>query len=142
MSESPQLEEVIKRLAGRLEKLKGEQTVDPSKFLHHVSDQAENISRRHKEELHRQNVLDRVSDRKMRESYANKVFWFMVAYATAMFYLLICAGTKCIWFFGSIDFSLPDIVLTTISGTTAVAVVGLVGFVVKGLFIRPSNGTN
>ena len=60
--------------------------------------------------------------------YANKVFYFLCAYCFFVFFLLLLSGGATQWF------RLPMEVLTVLSGSTAVAAIGLVGIVVRGLF--------
>jgi hypothetical protein len=64
----------------------------------------------------------------MAEPYANKVFGFLVGYCVFVAAVLIMDGFPC---FG---FHISDVVLGIIAGSTAVAAIGLVGFVVSGLF--------
>jgi hypothetical protein len=77
--------------------------------------------------LHQAN-LDRAENRKMRSEYAGKVFWYLCAYTVGSAMLTVMTG------FGCFGFELSEIVLATIVGSTAVAAIGLVGFVVSGLF--------
>tara|TARA_R110002074_G_scaffold384791_2_gene565653 strand:- start:188 stop:535 length:348 start_codon:yes stop_codon:yes gene_type:complete len=60
--------------------------------------------------------------------YANKVFNFLVAYCTAIGVMLVFAGFR-VW-----GFYLSDPILGIIAGSTAVSAIGLVGWVVKGIF--------
>lgn len=62
------------------------------------------------------------------EPYANKVFWFLVAYCLFVGGLLVMKGFKLA------GFDLSDTVAGIIAGSTAVSAIGLVGFVVSGLF--------
>jgi hypothetical protein len=64
----------------------------------------------------------------MAEPYANKVYWFLVFYCSFVGLVLILDG------FPKLGFHISDVVLGVISGSTAVAAIGLVGFVVSGLF--------
>lgn len=74
----------------------------------------------------REEVNRKVSDRELRGEYSNKVFGFLIAYCSVIgvFVILDSIG---IW-----NIEVP--VLTVLSGSTAVAAIGLVGFVVNGLF--------
>jgi len=65
----------------------------------------------------------------MLEGYSNRVFWFVVWYCIAVGVLLIAAGFK-----GKTTFELSDTILAIIAGSTAVAVIGLIGMVITGLF--------
>jgi hypothetical protein len=60
--------------------------------------------------------------------YANKVFYFLCTYCLGVFIILMKSGSST----GS--FTLPKEVLMVLSGSTAVAAIGLVGIVVQGLF--------
>jgi hypothetical protein len=71
---------------------------------------------------------DRIALRKLRFDYAKLVFYYLCAYTLGSAGFLFSCGLK----LGG--FSLPDVVLTTVVGSTAAAAIGLVGFVVSGLF--------
>lgn len=62
--------------------------------------------------------------------YSNKVFSFLCIYCLGVFLLILGSGQK------FIEFNLAKEVLVVLSGSTAVAAIGLVGIVVKGLFAR------
>ena len=68
------------------------------------------------------------SNRELRKKYADNVFYYLVAYSIAVFSLLVLYG------FGIYEFALPENVLLALVGSTAASSIGLVGFVVKGLF--------
>lgn len=84
-----------------------------------------------KSNLEDQRLLEEIknlkSDRELREKYADKIIRFLEIYSAvvAVFVFLHGFGMK---------FILPDEVLITLVGSTAVAAIGLVGFVAKGLF--------
>lgn len=65
---------------------------------------------------------------RLMEPYANKVFWFLVWYCIAIFLVLMLDG------FSLGGFDVSEVVLGVIAGSTAVSAIGLVGFVVSGLF--------
>jgi hypothetical protein len=71
---------------------------------------------------------DRIATRKLRYDHAKLVYYYLCAYTTGSAVFLLLCGSK----LGG--FSLPDMVLTTVVGSTAAAAIGLVGFVVSGLF--------
>lgn len=75
---------------------------------------------------------DRAANRTLRKNYANRVFCYMVAYSIICAIFVVCAG----WKIGG--FELSDAVLGILVGSTATAAIGLVGFVVNGLFKSPS----
>ncbi len=69
--------------------------------------------------------------RGLRERYARKAYWFMVVWCVGVALVVIAQGLG-IW-----SFSLPVAALTTLIGGTTVSVVGLVGFILQGLFRKP-----
>lgn len=76
----------------------------------------------------RQSNQDAETNRNLRNRYANKVYWYLCAYSSVCGVLVLLSGWR-LW-----GFQLPDIVLAALVGTTATAAIGLVGFVVNGLF--------
>lgn len=60
--------------------------------------------------------------------YANRVYVFLVTYCIFVGAVLLLQGFS-VW-----GFKLSDTVLAVISGSTAASAIGLVGFVVNGLF--------
>ena len=85
-------------------------------------------SRRQKAEIGalEQANRDRVATRRLRYRYAKAVYCYLVGYSAGAAALVLLAGWK------PLGFSIPDIALTAIVGSTAAAAVGLVGFVVSG----------
>jgi polyferredoxin len=75
---------------------------------------------------------DRRANRVLRFRYAKAVYRYLAWYSSFSLILLILSGFKP-W-----GFSLPENVLSLIVGSTAVAAIGLVGFVVQGLFKAPT----
>lgn len=73
-------------------------------------------------------IKDQRSDRNLREKYANRLFWFLCIYNFVVLLILMMQG------FPSCPFQLPEIVLTTLVGSNAVAAIGLVSTVSRGLF--------
>jgi hypothetical protein len=74
---------------------------------------------------------DKRANRALREKYAGKVYWYLCAYSIA------CAGFLMLSGFKVLGFNLSDSVLMIVTGSTAASAIGLVGFVVNGLF-RPN----
>jgi hypothetical protein len=66
---------------------------------------------------------------KLRQQYANKVYCYLVCYSLAALILILLSAYK-----EFTRFNIPDHVLLLIVGSTAVSAIGLVGFVVNGLF--------
>lgn len=72
--------------------------------------------------------LDKRANRRLRGEYADKVFCYLICYSLFCAILLIVSGFN---FYG---FALPQTVLGIVVGSTAASAIGLVGFVVNGLF--------
>lgn len=70
---------------------------------------------------------DIAHNRAMRKDIAGKVYNFLVWWCIALYTILIFQG----WFD---SFDLSDTILVTLCGGTTVSTIGLVGFIVKGLF--------
>lgn len=79
------------------------------------------------ERLRGQQTYEDVRTRMM-EPYAGKVFNFLIWYCLFVAGVILLSGFK---LFG---FSISDTVLGIIAGSTAASAIGLVGFVVSGLF--------
>ncbi|WP_235046603.1 hypothetical protein, partial [Caulobacter vibrioides] len=74
-----------------------------------------------------QQTYDSVRAEMMRP-YADKVFGFLVGYCSFVGAVILMAGFK------YRGFTISDTVLGIIAGSTAASAIGLVGFVVSGLF--------
>jgi hypothetical protein len=81
----------------------------------------------------KEDLENKRQDRQLRKDYANKIFSYLT------FYSIFCAFTLISQGMNTAKFSLPDNVLVALVGSTAVAVVCLVGWVVKGLFKPPDD---
>jgi hypothetical protein len=81
----------------------------------------------------KENNLNLQSTRKLRQSVARAVYWFMVAWSLAVLVLLLFAGFKVM------GFDLPPAILAALIGSTTASVIGMVAFLVKGLFPSASN---
>ena len=79
------------------------------------------------ESLKGQQTYDDVRTRMM-EPYAGKVFRFLIGYCAFIGAIILLSGFK----IGG--FEISDTVLGIIAGSTAASAIGLVGFVVSGLF--------
>lgn len=66
---------------------------------------------------------------RLRQQYANKVFCYLVCYSVGSLLLVLASGYQ-----RFTCFELPPQVLLVIVGSTAASAIGLVGFVVSGLF--------
>ena len=76
-----------------------------------------------KAEIRRVNTITDLQQR-----YANRTFWFLICWMVWVGLLVVFQA------FGLFGFELADFVLAVITGGTAIAVVGLVLAVIKGLF--------
>lgn len=65
--------------------------------------------------------------RDLRKSFSDKVYCFLVVWCISLLVLIISDASRN-------DFHIPEIVLTTLCGGTTVSTLGLVGFIVQGLF--------
>ena len=65
--------------------------------------------------------------RDLRKKFSSKVYRFLVFWSIALFVILIFQG----WFDA---FDLSEPVLVTLCGGTTISTIGLVGFIVRGLF--------
>jgi len=72
--------------------------------------------------------IDIRHNRIMRNSYANRVFCYLICYSVFAAIVLLLSGFKVF------NFELPTAALTAVVGSTAVSAIGLVGIVVTGLF--------
>lgn len=70
--------------------------------------------------------------RELRQSYSCKVYVFMCVWSGLMFGVLLLQGLGAL--------SLGNAVLVTLAGGTTASVIGLVGFIVQGLFNSKGNG--
>lgn len=79
-------------------------------------------------QLLREQVTDVSHYRELRNTYAFRVFIFMCCWSSAVFLILMLKG------FFPHCFLISDMVMTTLVGGTTISVVGLVGFMMQGLF--------
>lgn len=73
------------------------------------------------------------ADRKMRRQYAGRILRYLEYYSGVVALLILLAGFK------PFSFSIESAVLSTLVGSTAVAAIGLVGFIARGLFRAPES---
>lgn len=73
-----------------------------------------------------QSNRDKRVNRKLRWKYARWVFSYLVGYSISVLCLLLGAGLGFL--------AIPEPVLAALVGSTAVSAIGLVGFVISGLF--------
>ncbi|HEY1843662.1 MAG TPA: DUF2975 domain-containing protein [Buttiauxella sp.] len=68
-----------------------------------------------------------LTDNKLRETMAERTYHFMSVWCSFVGFLIFCYVVK-------MKFEPPETVIIALMGTTTVSIVGLVGFVVSGLF--------
>ncbi len=83
------------------------------------------------ERLLEEKIKDIQSVRGLRETYATCILISLACYAVVVIVFLLLSG------FSICGFKLPDMVLITLVGSTAVAAIGLVRIIAKGLFSQP-----
>lgn len=89
-------------------------------------------------DLFRERIQNLIADRKLRDQYASKIIRFLYIYALVA--ALFCiADAVTLDPESAYEFELADEVVLTIVGSTAVAAIGLVGFVARGLFLPPKD---
>lgn len=71
------------------------------------------------------------ADRKMRKQYAGRILRYLEVYSAGVALLLLLSG------FHLFGFSIESAVLSALVGSTAIAAIGLVGFIARGLFRPP-----
>ena len=72
-------------------------------------------------------IKDLIHYRGLRQKFSNKVFRFLTTWCICVLALILLSG-----FFDT--FKISDAVLVTLCGGTTVSAIGLVGFIVQGLF--------
>ena len=82
----------------------------------------------YKEELKKQEIEDRKSNRKLREKYANRMFFYMWIWSAVVFLILIFSGFQ--WCY----FQLDKWVLITLIGSTTISIFTIVRAIIEGLF--------
>ena len=97
-----------------------------------ISDQPDEKYEEEKDELDTQKLEEEISSlaatRELREFYAKRIFRFLCGWSLFVALILIFSG------FSSWGFKLSDTVLSVLTGSTTVSVLGLVVIILKGLF--------
>ena len=81
--------------------------------------------------LARSRIKNVKADRKMRKQYAARVLRYLEVYSVAVGLMVVASG------FHVFGFNLPVEILASLVGSTALAAIGLVGFIARGLFQAP-----
>ncbi|MDT8759232.1 hypothetical protein MZO42_11040 [Sphingomonas psychrotolerans] len=81
--------------------------------------------------LARSQIKNVKADRRMRKTYAGRILLYLELYSGAVGIMVLGSG------FRVAGFALPVEILATLVGSTAVAAIGLVGFIARGLFRTP-----
>ena len=90
----------------------------------------------------RERCKDVKVNRELRKEYASKVYIFMCVWCGLVFLIIILDAltyTPADSCSKDLSFRVSNTVMTTLIGGTTVAVIGLVGFIIKGLFSNPNN---
>jgi hypothetical protein len=87
-------------------------------------------------ELARSHIDNINADREMRKNYASRILRYLEWYSGVVGIMIVGSG------FSWTTFSLPNEIAATLVGSTAVAAIGLVGFIAQGLFKSPPPGSN
>lgn len=82
-------------------------------------------------QLARSQIKNVKADRAMRKTYAGRILLYLELYSVTVGLMVVAAG------FRVRGFDLPVEILATLVGSTAVAAIGLVGFIARGLFRTP-----
>ena len=85
--------------------------------------------------LARSRIKNVKADRAMRKTYAGRILRYLEIYSGAVGLMVIAHGFK-LW-----GFALPEVALASLVGSTAIAAIGLVGFVARGLFKAPPDNS-
>lgn len=102
----------------------------------HYQGEGLDLEEEQRREIH-ERCEDVVANRGLRKEYASKVFIFMCAWSALVFLIVILDALTYnppIGVQKDLSFRLSSSVMTTLIGGTTVSVIGLVGFIVKGLF--------
>lgn len=99
--------------------------------LSHQDSADRELARMHSNE----ELEEKKANRKLRQKTAHSVFRFMYIWSALLWGLIFIVGFKS-------DFQFDSKVLITLIGGSSVSVIGLVGFVIKGLFSNGSTNGN
>lgn len=106
-------------------RVKNKKQPDPKDLEETRSSQLQN-------ELTQTKIDDRKADREMRQTYAGRILRYLEIYSVVVALLVIASG-----FANTTQFILPVEILASLVGSTALAAIGLVGFIARGLFRAP-----
>lgn len=81
----------------------------------------------------REQIAGLKTDRELRKQYGDRILRFLEWYAGVVGSLVLLSG------FSFTRFNLPETAMVALVGSTAIAAIGLVGFVAKGLFDKSSS---
>lgn len=76
------------------------------------------------------------ADREMRKDYASRILRYLEWYSGAVGLMVVGSG------FAWTGFHLPVEIAAALVGSTAIAAIGLVGFIARGLFKPPPQNSN
>lgn len=81
--------------------------------------------------LARSRIKNVKADRKMRKTYAGRILRYLEVYSVSVAVMIVASG------FHIVGFDLPPEIQASLVGSTALAAIGLVGFIARGLFRPP-----
>ncbi|MDP8208959.1 MAG: hypothetical protein P9L92_20015 [Candidatus Electryonea clarkiae] len=103
-----------------------------SQEVQNVPQEASSINNAERVTLENERLQAEITDLKLltdlRKDYASKVFTFLVWWTIGVAGIIALSGFKID------DFVLPESALTALIGSTTISAIGLVGFIVQGLF--------
>ena len=88
------------------------------------------LSKKLENKLAKSKIKDRRAERRLRNTYANRILRYLEAYSAIVGLMVLFQAAA------PDRFQLANEIIAVLVGSTAVAAIGLVGFVAKGLF-RP-----
>lgn len=92
------------------------------------SDAVEREKKQLDNDLVKATIKDRKSDRRLRRRYANRILYYLETYSIVVGAFVLFDG----W--DILGFTLDPKIIAALVGSTAIAAIGLVGFIAKGLF--------
>ena len=102
-----------------------------SKTRFDVLEEHEIEEARLRNELAKAHIANVDADREMRKTYASRILKYLEIYSVSVGAMVLACG------FSWTGFVLPTEIIATLVGSTAVAAIGLVGFIARGLFKAP-----
>jgi len=102
--------------------------IDKDAFLKSQREEIENESRRVDVDIRREELEGKRQDREERKDFADKIYYLLIGFLVVVFSIIFLSG------FDSIQFTMSDVILTTLLATSSANIIGIFIFVVKYLF--------